>query len=139
VAILDDGLSSLELGPFLVSHLILKLSNIDQRLGNPEAHAGCITAQPSAAIGDRETECSRPTQGSSVTSSQQFLIAIERPRCTRCQARMMLERVSAGPIGFEHRLFECPRCNHVETSVIASDPFKSNATGWLAGELRTPS
>ena len=73
-----------------------------------------------------------------MTSSQQFLTAIERPRCFRCQTRMMLERVSSGPIGFEHRLFECSKCNHVEISVIASDPFKSKAVGWLAGELRTP-
>jgi hypothetical protein len=51
---------------------------------------------------------------------------------------MMLERVSSGPIGFEHRLFECPKCEHVEISVIASDPFKSSAAGWLGGELRTP-
>jgi hypothetical protein len=51
---------------------------------------------------------------------------------------MMLERVSAGPIGFEHRTFECPKCDHVEISVIASDPFKSKAVGWFAGELRTP-
>jgi hypothetical protein len=73
-----------------------------------------------------------------MTSAQQFLTAIERPRCSRCQARMMLERVSSGPIGFEHRLFECPRCDQVETRVVASDPLKSNAVGWLAGELRTP-
>jgi hypothetical protein len=49
---------------------------------------------------------------------------------------MMLERVSPGPIGFEHRLFECPRCDHVEISIIALDPldpFKSNAAGWLVG------
>jgi hypothetical protein len=51
---------------------------------------------------------------------------------------MMLERISPGPIGFEQRLFECPRCNHVEISVIASDPFKSKAAGWLAGEPGTP-
>jgi hypothetical protein len=55
--------------------------------------------------------------------SQQSLTAVERPLCSRCQARMMLERVSAGPVGFEHRLFECPRCDHVETSLIALDPF----------------
>jgi hypothetical protein len=77
-------------------------------------------------------------QGSTVTSSQQFLTAIERPRCSRCQARMMLERVSARPAGFEQRLFECPKCDHVEINVIASDPFKSKAAGWLASELRAP-
>ncbi len=79
-----------------------------------------------------------PPQGSVMTSSQQFLTAIERPRCFRCQTRMMLERVAPGPIGFEHRLFECPKCDHVEINVIASDPFKSKAAGWLDGELRTP-
>ena len=73
-----------------------------------------------------------------MTSSQQFLTAIERPRCSRCQTRMMLERVSSGPIGFEQRLFECPKCDHVEISVTASDPFKSKVIGWLAGELRAP-
>jgi hypothetical protein len=51
---------------------------------------------------------------------------------------MTLERVSAGPVGFEHRLFECPKCDRAETRVIASDPFKSKAAGWLAGELKTP-
>ena len=49
---------------------------------------------------------------------------------------MMLERFSPGPIGFERRLFECPKCDHVEINAIASDPFTSNAAGWLAGELR---
>lgn len=66
------------------------------------------------------------------------LTAIERPRCPRCQTRMMLEPVSAGPVDFEQRVFECPNCNHVETSVIASDPFNSKAAGWIAGELRAP-
>jgi hypothetical protein len=51
---------------------------------------------------------------------------------------MMLERVSPGSIGFEQRLFECPKCDRVETQIIASDPFKSTAAGWVAGELRTP-
>jgi hypothetical protein len=77
-------------------------------------------------------------QGSIMTSSQQFLAAIERPRCFHCQTRMMLERVSPGPIGFEHRLFECPKCDRVEISVIASDPSKPGAAGWLAAELSAP-
>jgi hypothetical protein len=65
---------------------------------------------------------------------QHSLTSIERPRCSRCQTRMMLERVSPGPIGFEQRLFECSKCNQVEINVIASDPFASKALGWLAGE-----
>ena len=74
-----------------------------------------------------------------MSSTQQFLTAIERPRCGRCQTRMMLERVSLGPIGFEHRLFECPKCDHVEINIIASDPLTSTAAGWLAGnDLRPP-
>ena len=73
-----------------------------------------------------------------MTSTPQSLTAIERPRCSRCQTRMMLERVTSGPIGFEHRLFECPKCNHVAIRAISSDPLKSNASGWLAGELRAP-
>jgi hypothetical protein len=73
-----------------------------------------------------------------MSSTQQFLTAIERPRCSRCQARMMLERISSGPIGFEQRLFECPKCDHVEVNITASDPFKSSAAGWLVGELRSP-
>jgi hypothetical protein len=73
-----------------------------------------------------------------VSSTSQFLTAIERPRCSRCRTRMMLERVSSGLIGFEHRFFECPKCDHVQISVTASDPFKSSAAGWLAGELGAP-
>jgi hypothetical protein len=68
-------------------------------------------------------------------SDQHPITAFERPRCSRCQTRMMLERISPGPVGFEHRLFECPKCDHVETRVIASDPFNSEAQGWLSGEL----
>jgi len=51
----------------------------------------------------------------------------------------MLERVSTGPIGFEQRIFECPKCDHIEINVILSDPFtSSNTVGWLAGELKAP-
>lgn len=67
--------------------------------------------------------------------SDQRPLTTERPRCIRCQTRMMLDRVSPGPVGFEHQVFEYPKCDHVETRVIASDPFNSNAQGWLSGEL----
>ena len=73
-----------------------------------------------------------------MTLSHPFLTDIERLRCARCKTRMMLERVSSGPIGFEQRLFECPKCDHVQIKIIASDPIKSNAAVWLAGDLRAP-
>jgi hypothetical protein len=42
---------------------------------------------------------------------------------------MMLERASAGPIWFEHRLFECPKCDHVENVVVASAPYRAYIIG----------
>ncbi|HTB00461.1 MAG TPA: hypothetical protein VK804_08300 [Bradyrhizobium sp.] len=114
------------------------MSNIDQRFGNWRRKlvpSPLGLRQPSAT---ESRSCSRPAQGSIVTSSQDFPTTIERPSCPRCQTKMMLERISTGPTGFEHRLFECPKCDHVEISVIASDRFKSNAAGWLAGELGPP-
>ena len=67
-----------------------------------------------------------------------LLTSIERPRCLHCTSRMMLSRISPGPIGFEHRRFECSKCKYVEDEVIASDPMETASVGWLAGELRAP-
>jgi DNA-directed RNA polymerase subunit RPC12/RpoP len=66
------------------------------------------------------------------------LTLIERPRCPRCSSRMMLARICPGPVGFEHRSFECPKCDTVQTEVIASDPMQSRAAGWLSGDLHHP-
>jgi hypothetical protein len=87
-----------------------------------------------AVIGDREFG-NAPAQPVSNMADQRPLSPFELPQCARCSNRMLLERVSAGPVGFEHRLFECPKCNNVETRVIAADPFNSKAQGWIAGEL----
>jgi hypothetical protein len=51
---------------------------------------------------------------------------------------MMLAHTSPGPPGFGHRLFECAKCNNVENVIVADDPMRSSAQGWLAGELRPP-
>jgi hypothetical protein len=64
------------------------------------------------------------------------LLAIHRLRCSRCQARMMLARISPGPSGFELRTFDCSQCDHVEKVAIASDPAKSGDVGWLVSELQ---
>jgi hypothetical protein len=73
-----------------------------------------------------------------MSSAQEPFTAIDRPRCSRCQTRMMVERVTPGPVGFEHWLFECPKCDQVEINVTASDPMKSEAAGWLVEEIRSP-
>src|SRR5260370_10197427 len=55
-----------------------------------------------------------------------------------CSRRRLLARISPGSMGFEHRRFECPKCDSVQNEVVASDPMKSVYIGWLAGELRAP-
>ncbi|WP_334395225.1 response regulator [Bradyrhizobium sp. AZCC 2289] len=51
---------------------------------------------------------------------------------------MALARISPGERGFEERTFECSTCGRTETISIAVDPMKSDAVGWLAGELKPP-
>jgi hypothetical protein len=51
---------------------------------------------------------------------------------------MVTVAIASGPEGFERRTFECRKCGHCETDVVANDPFKSDAVGWTAGELRRP-
>jgi hypothetical protein len=66
------------------------------------------------------------------------LLPIERPRCPKCTNRMNLARIMPGPKGFDIRTFECEKCAHVITLTVATDPMKSDKTGWLAGELKSP-
>jgi hypothetical protein len=51
---------------------------------------------------------------------------------------MITVAIASGPDGVEHRTFECRKCGHSETAILASDPLKSDAAGWIAGELRPP-
>jgi len=63
------------------------------------------------------------------------LIPIERPRCPKCQTRMMLARIEPGPAGSNLLTFECIKCEQVH-KVLAEDPMKSDNAGWLASELK---
>jgi hypothetical protein len=65
------------------------------------------------------------------------LLPIERPRCPKCQGRMMLARIETAVGGSEARTFECPKCEHTE-KVVVGDPLASANVGWMAGELRPP-
>jgi hypothetical protein len=51
---------------------------------------------------------------------------------------MGLARISAGKPGFEDRTFECATCDRTTTISLPVDPFKTDALGWLASELRPP-
>jgi tRNA(Ile2) C34 agmatinyltransferase TiaS len=66
------------------------------------------------------------------------LLPIHRPRCPDCNARMTTAGVSAGPEGFERRVFECAKCRHREIKMLVCDPLLSNAVGWTRGELQPP-
>jgi hypothetical protein len=65
------------------------------------------------------------------------LIPIERPRCPKCQGRMMLARIEPGPNGSDLRTFECSKCEHVH-KVLAEDPMKSATVQWHHSHLNSP-
>lgn len=66
-----------------------------------------------------------------------MLTSIERPRCRRCQTRMMLARIARQLDGSEKRTFECSKCDVVETRTIV-DPLKSEAVERLTLNVRRP-
>ena len=65
-------------------------------------------------------------------------IAVLRPRCPKCESRMMLASISPGPGGFDLRTFECKGCDHSYTMAIARDPMNAVSAGWVASELKAP-
>jgi hypothetical protein len=73
-----------------------------------------------------------------MTKPDPELLPIQRPRCLQCTTRMKATDVAPDPDGFERWTFKCLKCGHTETNIIASDPLKSEAMGWLSGELGRP-
>ena len=66
------------------------------------------------------------------------LIPIQRPRCPRCQNRMMFSFIMPGRPGYDVRTFECVKCDHIETRMICSDPMKVGSAGWADSDLYPP-
>ena len=54
-------------------------------------------------------------------SSVVSLVAIERPACPKCQAKMMLARIMPAFLGTDLHTFECLVCNHVVKTLGAHD------------------
>jgi hypothetical protein len=94
-----------------------------------------------AVIGDREFGNAR-MQGKAMPQYQPIaathLSNIERPRCPKCETRMLLSEVAPGPDGFDYRTFECQKCGQVHAISVSQDPMQSETRGWLAGELKPP-
>jgi hypothetical protein len=62
-------------------------------------------------------------------SADPSLIPIERPRCPKCQGRMMLARIEPGPAHSDLRTFECPKCQHIHKVLGDRDPYHSPSLG----------
>ena len=58
-------------------------------------------------------------------------------RCPQCEAATAIQRATPGRSGFEHWTLRCPKCGNSETQV-QTDSMKSEAVGWLSGDLHAP-
>lgn len=61
----------------------------------------------------------------------------QRRQCSRCRATMRLARRSLRDDGSEKRMFECRRCQFIETEILG-EPMNAEAFAWITGELRPP-
>jgi hypothetical protein len=64
--------------------------------------------------------------------------ATERPRCLKCQSRMLVQHITAARSGFEHWTLRCTKCSDIREAQVPTDPMNATARGWLDGELRSP-
>ena len=62
----------------------------------------------------------------------------ERPSCPTCKHKMGLARIYPGQRCSEERTYECSTCHRIEKISFSVDPLKTDALGWLAGELKPP-
>jgi hypothetical protein len=51
---------------------------------------------------------------------------------------MEFQRITAARAGFEHWTLRCTRCGRIDQVQMDTDPLKSEALGWIEGELRPP-
>ena len=63
---------------------------------------------------------------------------VARPRCPRCQSAVVVQRATSGRSGFEHWTLRCPSCGNIHQAQVQADPMRSEAIGWLSGDLHAP-
>ena len=68
------------------------------------------------------------------------LVAIERPACPKCQARMLLTLIVPVRLAIDLHTFECAVCDHVLKTLTACEgPLQSRVLErWLQGDLHSP-
>jgi rubredoxin len=59
-------------------------------------------------------------------------------RCPQCEAPAAIQHATPGRPGFEHLTLRCPKCGNISEAQVQTDPMKSEAVGWLAGDLHAP-
>jgi transcription elongation factor Elf1 len=60
------------------------------------------------------------------------------PRCPRCKASMVVKRITPSRSGLEQWTLRCTTCGNIHEAQVDIDPMKSDALGWLHGELAPP-
>jgi hypothetical protein len=100
------------------------VSNIDQSLGNPEAHGDTITG-PVHGISVTEGIALPPNQRKGVMLNRPVpsffhgKASRERPFCPDCESPMILSRLEPDRPGFDLRTYACLMCAATESIVVA--------------------
>jgi hypothetical protein len=51
-------------------------------------------------------------------------VYIHRPACPKCHTHMILARIMpASVMGFDLRMFECPKCDYAHQVIVENDAF----------------
>jgi len=112
-------------------------------LGRPEyvalLHSACVRFAASLGAEKRKRRaakrCLDPMSQFDLTKLRSLirrLATAKRLSCPKCGSSM------PAAIGYRGAAFECATCGRFETLPVPVDPLRTNAVGWVAGELRPP-
>jgi hypothetical protein len=113
-------------------------------LGRPDEyvallHSACVRFAASLGAEKRKRRaakrCPDPMSQFDLTTLRSLikqLATAKRLSCPKCGSSM------PAAIGYRGAAFECATCGRFETVPVPVDPLRTNAVGWVAGELRPP-